>query len=103
MIKKDSSASLATWHIQIFQARSSPSNQCAGPTTNRLERLWGVCMPLGWGGLMLMYSQLTSVSIQPGEGQRSCSLAMYHRHGNTPLGAQTDPKTGLQHYTEVCS
>jgi len=44
-------------------------------------------VPASSEGLMLMYSQLTSVSGQPGEGQWLCDLAMYYRHGNTTLVA----------------
>jgi len=71
-----------------FQARSSSSCQCVAPTTKRLEETsrapayhlaegdWCRCT-VGWHRYPLSLE----------EGQRSCSLAMSHRHGNTPLGA----------------
>jgi len=91
--KQDVCASLATWYVQIpgkiikLSVRRSDHQETGGD----LEGATGACIPPGWGGLMPMYSRLTSVvSTQLGgrlNGQLSCSLAMYHRHSKTPLGA----------------
>jgi len=51
--------------------------------------LEGVHVPPGWEGLMPMYTVgKRGYPLSLEEGQRSCSLATYHWHGNTPLGAR---------------
>jgi len=47
----------------------------------------GTHTPPGWGGLMLIYSRLTSVSTQPGEGQWSCALVTIIDMATLQLGA----------------
>ena len=65
-LKHDSSASLATWHIQI---PSKTITELSVHRSNHQETggdLEGASVPPDWGELMLMYSWLTLVFTQSG-------------------------------------
>ena len=65
-LKKEGCTSLATWHVQI------PGKILTELSVRRFDHqetggdLEGARVPAGWGGLMPMYSRLTSVSTQLG-------------------------------------
>ena len=67
-----------------FQARSSPKCQCIAATTKRLEETSRYPRTTWLRGLVPMYSWQRNLE----KGQWLCSLATYHRYGNTPLGAR---------------
>jgi len=69
-----------------FQAGPSPTHQCVAATTKRLEetsRAPAYHLAEGDWCRCTVGKHRYPLSLE--EGQRSCSLATYHRHGNTPL------------------
>jgi len=72
-----------------FQARSSPSCQCVALTTKRLEETSRAPVyHLAEGDWCWCAAGKHQYPLSLEEGQRSCSLATYHQHGNTPIGAR---------------
>jgi len=71
-----------------FKASSSPSYHCVAPTTKRLEETSRTpTYHLVEGNWCRYTVDKHRYPLSLEEGQRSCSLATYHRHVNTPLGA----------------
>jgi len=65
-LKQDGSASLATWHVCIpGKIITKQSMHCCDHHETGGD-LKGAHIPPAWGGLMLMCSQLTLVSTEPG-------------------------------------
>ena len=83
LIKIKRPISFVLWHILIAGRITIelPVHRLDHQVTGKY--LKGAHIPCSRGGLKLMYSQLTSISTQPGLR----ALAMYSRHSNTMLWA----------------
>jgi len=104
-LKKEGSTSLAMWHIQIpgkIVTELSVRHFNHQETGGDLE---GTRVPPGSGGLMPITVDKHRYPLSLEEGQRSCSLAKYHRRGNTPLGHATEEEAlyavKFVHYSNV--
>jgi len=86
-LKQERSTSLATWHVHIpGKIIIELSVHCSDhqDTGGDLE---GAHVPPGWGDWYRRIVGKHHYSLSMEEALQSCSMATYHRHGNTSLGA----------------